>query len=157
MRRQLVSLLMVVCIFVASGNVMGDESALLIVAADSRAAQQLPAIPATARVQILIQAADESIDCINARAVSLRNATHFVYDSTRESLTVSLYRERLQNQGAVVIDLSTDRATPLRRFPPKARVNCEYQASCENTAVHFWRCIDFDEPKPCCNFFACVQ
>lgn len=54
---------------------------------------------------VLIASGQESPETIEARALALRHATHFVYRSGPTSTLGAMYRERLQSQGLIAIEL----------------------------------------------------
>ena len=91
------------CIVVA-----GEPFAQLsVVVADDATASLLPPLRQDARLSVLFPNKRESIEVIDSRALKLRFATYFVYCSGCETPISAMYRERLQNHGAVVIDLRT--------------------------------------------------
>ena len=80
---------------------------LFVAVPDASTAALLPPLPKGARLSVLTHKEEEAEETIHARAHGLRFATHFVYCSGCEAPLSAIYRERLQNHGAVVIDLRT--------------------------------------------------
>lgn len=88
-------------------NVIAEDPAgvLSLVVADDVTASLLPPLAEDAKLCVLLRGDDESDEVVHSRAFKLRLATHFIYRSECESPLSAIYRERLQNHGAVVIDL----------------------------------------------------
>lgn len=85
-----------------------------VVAFDKETARLLPA---QKLLGILVHDKQESYETINARALAMRHARYFVYQSGQESTLAALYRERLQTQGVMPIELP--RESQRRRCNPK--------------------------------------
>jgi hypothetical protein len=85
--------------------VAGEPAQVLIVAADRPTAAVIPPLTKNARLGVLNQDENEPFDAINARALSMRYATHFIHASDLGSTLSAIFRERFVNQGAVAIDL----------------------------------------------------
>jgi hypothetical protein len=91
-----------------------EPARLLVVVENHHVAATLPPLPDEAAVAILIEHEGEPFDAINARALKMRGASHVIYSGGCESLLSAIFRERLQNHGAVAIDVRTH--CPTRRF-----------------------------------------
>ena len=78
---------------------------LSLVVADDVTASLLPPLTGDAKLCVLLRGDDEPEQVVHSRAFKLRLATHFIYRSESESPLSAIYRERLRNHGAVVIDL----------------------------------------------------
>lgn len=88
-------------------NVIAENPAdgLSLVVADDVTASLLPPLAGDAKLCVLLRGDDEPEEVVHSRAFKLRLATHFIYRSESESPLSAIYRERLRNHGAVVIDL----------------------------------------------------
>lgn len=94
--------------WLAANSAFAEEpTRLLVVAEDPRVAAMLPPLPEHVTLAVLIESRDEAFDAIDARALKMRHAHFFVYLSDLESTVSAIFRERLQNHGAVAIDLRT--------------------------------------------------
>ena len=86
-------------------SVAGEPSSVIVAVPDpDLAAVILAKIPGV-RVGVLQFDAEESDLAINARAIALRHATYFVFDQSKECLRMAMFRERLQMQGVVAINI----------------------------------------------------
>ena len=105
----------------------GPFAPLSVVVPDKATASLLPALPNGSRLGVLLRNENESEEVVHSRAFKLRFATHFVYCSECESPLSAIYRERLQNHGAVVIDLRTlSRAELAILLKPRARLRRQH-------------------------------
>lgn len=93
--------LVLICVWTAFGNAQ-DLARNLVVAYDQETAKLLP--PQNV-LGVLVNDGNESYETINARALAMRHATYFVYQSGQASPLAGMYRERLQTQGVVPIEL----------------------------------------------------
>ncbi len=82
-------------------------TSLTVVVPDGTIASLLPPMPEGSTVCVLVRNGAEREDVIHSRAFKMRLATHFIHCSNCESHMTAIYRERLQNHGAIVIDLRT--------------------------------------------------
>jgi len=84
-------------------SVAGEPSSIIVVVPDPDTAvsAKIPGV----RIGVLQVHADESDETVNARAVALRHATHLVFDHSNESVRLAMFRERLQMQGVVAINI----------------------------------------------------
>jgi hypothetical protein len=86
-------------------SLAGDPSPIIVVVPDPDTAAVVSAKVPGVRIGVLQVHPDESDETINARAVALRHATHLVFDHSNESLRLAMFRERLQMQGVIAINL----------------------------------------------------
>ena len=106
------------------GSVTGQDppASLLMVVSNNATASMLPPLPDGAKMSVLVRSSTEPEEILHSRAFKLRSATHFVYRSGWESPLGAMYRERLRNHGAVIIDLRTfsqaDMSALLKRSEP---------------------------------------
>jgi len=89
-------------------------TSLTVVVPDRAIASLLPPLPEGSTVCVLVRNGTEREDVIHSRAFKMRLATHFIHCSHCESHMTAIYRERLQNHGAMVIDL---RSFPRSKLP----------------------------------------
>lgn len=82
-----------------------EPNRLLIVVPDKQTADTLAAAFPGVRSSILKYHEGESQETINARALALRHATHFVFDDSLESLDTAIFRQRLRMHGVTTINL----------------------------------------------------
>lgn len=98
--------------------VVGHDSAPpFVVLSDREVAAKLGETEEFGAVEVLIRDPDETDRAINDRGLSVRDARYFVFCSSHGSLLASMYRERFEAQGTVVIDLHawTSRRSTHRR------------------------------------------
>jgi hypothetical protein len=88
---------------------------MFIAVSNHQVALSLPPLPKGATVAVLIRNGDGDADdaTINARALAMRHATHFVYDHDDRSPHTRMFRERLIGLGAVPIELRKSRSQAL--------------------------------------------
>ena len=86
-------------------SLAGDPSPIIVVVPDPDTAAVVSAKAPGVRIGVLQVHADESDETINARAVALRHATHLVFDHSNETLRLAMFRERLQMQGVIAINM----------------------------------------------------
>jgi hypothetical protein len=77
----------------------------LVVVFDRETAALLTPVPPGVVLRTLIHEKSDSYEAINARALAMRSANFFVYHGGHESSLAAMYRERLQMQGVVAIDV----------------------------------------------------
>lgn len=88
-----------------SSSSAGDPNHLFVIVPDEELANAVAArLPGT-RVEILQEQGNEADETLNARAIGLRNATHLVFDPCKDTPRLAMFRERLQMQGVVGINL----------------------------------------------------
>ena len=100
-----IALVALVACLLRTSAVAEEPPALLIVAADQHTKSLIRPLPTGARLVVLIHDENEAFEAVDSRALAVRFATHVVYDSRRETTLSAIYRERLQNHGAIPIDL----------------------------------------------------
>jgi hypothetical protein len=83
----------------------GEPDSIVVVVPDPAMAAAVAARIPSARIGVLQVHADEPDEVINARAIALRHATHLVFDHSSESPRLAMFRERLQMQGVVAINV----------------------------------------------------
>lgn len=83
----------------------GEPDSIVVVVPDPDTSAVVSAKVPGVRIGVLQVHADEADDVINARAIALRYATHLVFDHSNESLRLAMFRERLQVQGVVAINM----------------------------------------------------
>ncbi len=92
----------------------GEPSQLYVILPDetlaTTVAERLPGI----RIGILQERADEADEEFCARALALRNATHLIFDPCHDTPRLAMFRERLQMQGVVAINLRSPLGTGYR-------------------------------------------
>ena len=86
-------------------SLAGDPSPIIVVVPDPETAAVVAAKVPGVRIGVLQVHADESDETINARAIALRHATYIVFDHSNESLRLAMFRERLQMQGVIAINM----------------------------------------------------
>ena len=103
------SFLMAFCLVTSclmSVVVVGEEpKGRLIAVADSEIAEILSPMMDGDELVVLLPQAGQTQPMIDQRAWALRSAERYVFDSRRESLLEALYRERLQMQGVIAVDV----------------------------------------------------
>lgn len=104
---------LLVCGFV-KGSVAAEPAVLSVVLADQLTASSMPPLPPGTTAVVLIEHQDDDARTIEARAIAMRHATHFVYVPGRETPLSAMYRQRLTAQGATPIALP---APPRLRSP----------------------------------------
>ena len=98
-------------------SVAAEPAVLSVALADRVTASSLPPLPPGTHAAVLIQHDDDDAAAIEARAIAMRHATHFVYAPGRETPLSAMYRQRLTAQGATPIAL----AAPPRLQTPSIR------------------------------------
>lgn len=88
-------------------SLAGDPSSVVVVVPAPDTAALVSAKVPGVRMGVLQVHADESDETIHARAVALRHAIHLVFDHSNESLRLAMFRERLQMQGVIAINMRT--------------------------------------------------
>src|SRR6056297_1291086 len=101
--------------------VAAEPSAAVVVVSDRATAVSLPPLPSGFKVVVLIQQEGEPDEVIHARALAMRDATHFVYHGGREPLLSAMYRERFVTHGATAIDLRKHLSRQRLRSIPSSR------------------------------------
>ena len=99
---------------VAQANAQQPQG-VLIVASDSQTASQLISLLPSETVRVLQSEEQDSDFMLNSRALPLRHATYFVFNSSSESARLALFRERFQTHGAIAIDIRTHLVVKPRR------------------------------------------
>ena len=105
MYRSILFVAALACLPHLSVHAAEPRSGWLVAVSDQATASLLPPLPKGAKLGVLVAKNDDSEDSVHARAYQLRFATHFVYRSDSETPISAMYRERLRNHGATVIDL----------------------------------------------------
>lgn len=91
--------------FTTLSSLAGDPSSIVVVVPDPDTAAVVSAKMPGVRIGVLQIHADEPDEVINARAIALRHATHIVFDHSNEPLRLAMFRERLQMQGVIAINI----------------------------------------------------
>jgi hypothetical protein len=86
-------------------SLAGEPDSIVVVVPDPNMAAEVSAKLPGVRIGVLQVHANEPDEVINARAIALRHATHLVFDHSNESLRLAMFRERLQMQGVVAINV----------------------------------------------------
>jgi hypothetical protein len=86
-------------------SLAGEPDSIVVVVPDPDMAAEVSAKLPGVRIGVLQVHANEPDEVINARAIVLRHATHLVFDHSNESLRLAMFRERLQMQGVVAINV----------------------------------------------------
>jgi len=86
-------------------SLAGEPDSIVVVVPDPDMAAEVSAKLPGVRIGVLQVHANEPDEVINARAIALRHATHLVFDHSNESLRLAMFRERLQMQGVVAINV----------------------------------------------------
>ena len=86
-------------------SLAGEPDSIVVVVPDPDMAAEVSAKLPGVRIGVLQVHASEPDEVINARAIALRCATHLVFDHSNESLRLAMFRERLQMQGVVAINV----------------------------------------------------
>jgi hypothetical protein len=79
----------------------------LVIVADAELATFIANRLEHATLATLIRDPSDTYDAVNQRAILLRDARYYLYLSKNESPLSGIFRERLQAQGAIAIDLQT--------------------------------------------------
>jgi hypothetical protein len=101
--------------------VAGESTKLLIIAKDRHTASALSPLPENAELAVLIEDVKASFESVNSRALKMRYAMSFVSVNGFGSPWSAIFRERLQNHGAIAIDLRC--GSPASRVD---RVDCSH-------------------------------
>ncbi|TWT96587.1 hypothetical protein [Neorhodopirellula pilleata] len=91
----------------AAESVAAEPTVLSVVLADHVAASSMPPLPPGTPAAVLIEHDDDDVGIIEARAIAMRHATHFVYVPRNETPLSAMYRQRLTAQGAIPVALPT--------------------------------------------------
>jgi hypothetical protein len=86
-------------------SLAGEPDSIVVVVPDPDMAAEVSAKLPGVRIGVLQVHANEPDEVINARAIALRHATHLVFDHSNESIRLAMFRERLQMQGVVAINV----------------------------------------------------
>lgn len=86
-------------------SLAGEPDSIVVVVPDPDMAAEVSAKLPGVRIGVLQVHVDEPDEVINARAIALRHATHLVFDHSNESIRLAMFRERLQMQGVVAINV----------------------------------------------------
>lgn len=100
------------CLYGAAASA-DDPPVRLLAVANHQVASLLPPVPPGTSIAVLIHDQRDSDAAVNARALAMRHATHFVSDCDNASLLTQLFRERLINHGAIPITLPRTRSQVL--------------------------------------------
>jgi hypothetical protein len=90
---------------IAGDPIAGETLPKLVVVSDKETAALLSPLPPGVVLRTLILEKSESYETVNARALAMRSANFFVHHGGHESSLAAIYRERLQMQGVVAIDV----------------------------------------------------
>jgi hypothetical protein len=82
-----------------------EPTSIIVIVPDPDTAALVSAKVPGVRIGVLQVHPDESDETINARAIALRHATHLVFGYSNESIRLAMFRERLQMQGVVAINM----------------------------------------------------
>lgn len=91
--------------FTSFWGVAGEPKSILVGVPDPDLAAEVSVLLPGIRVGVLQVHADEPDAAVNARALALRNATHLLFDHSKESPRLAMFRERLQVQGVVAVNI----------------------------------------------------
>ena len=115
--------------FTTLSSLAGDPSSIVVVVPDADTATVVSAKVPGVRIGVLQVHADEPDEVINARAIALRHATHLVFDHSNESLRLAMFRERLQTQGVVAINMRPSSLPRYKNARPANALQFEQLAS----------------------------
>jgi hypothetical protein len=99
------------------------EPIAAVIVSDQVAASMLSSLPTGSGsvICVLQQRMHEPDEVIDARALALRDATHYIYHSEYESLRSAMYRQRLQAHGAIAVDLREHLPRHQRMMAPASK------------------------------------
>ncbi|MFN7890711.1 MAG: GTP-binding protein [Pirellula sp.] len=100
-------------------SLAGEPRSIIVVVPDPDTAAVVSAKAPGVRIGVLQVHANESDETVNARAVALRHATHLVFDHSNETLRLAMFRERLQMQGVIAINIESFIFEARRPFHPE--------------------------------------
>ncbi|MBM3964527.1 MAG: hypothetical protein FJ308_05585 [Planctomycetes bacterium] len=110
-------------------SLAGEPDSIVVVVPDPDTAAVVSAKVPGVRIGVLQVHADEPDEVINARALALRHATHLVFDHSNESLRMAMFRERLQMQGVVAINIRPSSLPRYKNARPASSPQIEQLAS----------------------------
>lgn len=110
-------------------SLAGDPGSIVVVVPDPDTAALVSAKVSGVRIGVLQVHADESDETVNARAVALRHATHLVFDHSNESLRLAMFRERLQMQGVIAINMRPSSQPRYKNARPASATQFEQLAN----------------------------
>jgi hypothetical protein len=117
-------------------SLAGEPDSIVVVVPDPDMAAEVSAKLPGVRIGVLQVHANEPDEVINARAIALRHATHLVFDHSNESLRLAMFRERLQMQGVVAINV---RPASQPRYKNAKPANAPQIEQLANLAAQFSR------------------
>jgi hypothetical protein len=117
-------------------SLAGEPDSIVVVVPDPDMAAEVSAKLPGVRIGVLQVHANEPDEVINARAIVLRHATHLVFDHSNESLRLAMFRERLQMQGVVAINV---RPASQPRYKNAKPANAPQIEQLANLAAQFSR------------------
>jgi hypothetical protein len=117
-------------------SLAGEPDSIVVVVPDPDMAAEVSAKLPGVRIGVLQVHANEPDEVINARAIALRHATHLVFDHSNESLRLAMFRERLQMQGVVAINV---RPSSQPRYKNAKPANAPQIEQLANLAAQFSR------------------
>jgi len=117
-------------------SLAGEPDSIVVVVPDPDMAAEVSAKLPGVRIGVLQVHANEPDEVINARAIALRHATHLVFDHSNESLRLAMFRERLQMQGVVAINVRPSSQPRYKNAKPANALQIEQLA---NLAAQFSR------------------
>ena len=117
-------------------SLAGEPDSIVVVVPDPDMAAEVSAKLPGVRIGVLQVHANEPDEVINARAIALRHATHLVFDYSNESLRLAMFRERLQMQGVVAINVRPSSQPRYKNAKPANALQIEQLA---NLAAQFSR------------------
>ncbi|MFO0014216.1 MAG: hypothetical protein ACK553_15890 [Planctomycetota bacterium] len=90
-----------------------DSIQVVMISLDPDLTAELTAQVPSVRVVVLHHHPGEPYEALNARALALRNASYLLFDASCESTCLAMFRERLEMQGVIPVNLR--QIAPYRR------------------------------------------
>ena len=94
-------------LFSAATVGLAEQPPVVAVASQELASRFVPSVNQNFQWAVLSANGEDDISLINRRALAMRSARIFVYESHGESILQAMYRERLTQQGVQAIDVSS--------------------------------------------------
>jgi len=94
-------------LFSASAVGLAEQPPIIALANQELASLFAASVNHNFQCAVLSASEEEDITLLNRRALAMRSARIFVYESHGETMLQAMYRERLKQQGVKVIDVSS--------------------------------------------------
>jgi len=94
-------------LFSAAAVGLAEQPPVVAVASQELASRFVASVNQNFQWAVLSANGEDDISLLNRRALAMRSARIFVYESHGESILQAMYRERLAQQGVQAIDVSS--------------------------------------------------